>query len=599
MYFDLQLWRMTLGLRWRIVLAVLLGLLALAAGIARFAFLGALLALVFRGAPFGQLTLPLAGVAAAIILRAMLEHSRTMVAHHTAARIQETLRARLFDKIAALGPGWFAGERTGGVMLSMVDGVEQLQTFFGQYLPQVCISACAPFAIFAFMLWWDLPVAAVMLGAALFTLLLPGLSHRQNRHAAVARQKAFKAYAEEFLDAMQGLPTLKAFGQGAAYGRMLAAKARALSDSTLKVLALSVMNRGLTDLGTALGAAIALALGAYRVTHGLMSIEALLVILMAGTEIFRPLRDLRSVLHQGMSGQSAAEGIRTLLDTGGFAPTGGATTLTAASRQPAIAFEHVEFAYPGGRGAALKGLDFALSPGERVGVVGPSGAGKTSIVRLLLRLYDPQAGTVRIGTQDLRGLDPEQVRAQIAVVAQDTYLFFGTIEDNLRLGRPAATMSEVESASRAANAHDFIVALPEGYRTVIGERGTRLSGGQRQRLAIARALLRDAPILILDEALSSVDAENEAVIQEALDRLMRGRTTLILAHRLSSVIGADRILVLDDGQVVDSGHHDELIRREGPYRRLMGSQAADGRDSAATIAEHTGRSRLARLSGSS
>jgi ATP-binding cassette subfamily C protein CydCD len=213
-----------------------------------------------------------------------------------------------------------------------------------------------------------------------------------------------------------------------------------------------------------------------------------------------------------------------------------------------------------------------------VGIVGPSGAGKSSIVRLLLRAYDPQSGTVRIGDHDLRALDPDEIRRSIAVVAQDTYLFYGTIEDNIRLGRPDASVQEVEAASRAANAHAFIQALPDGYQTLIGERGMRLSGGQRQRLAIARAVLRDAPILILDEALSSVDAENEAVIQDALDRLMENRTTLILAHRLSSVIGADRILVMEGGRVIESGRHDELIRRDGPYRRLMGSQttAEDG-----------------------
>ena len=231
-------------------------MLALAAGIARFAFLGWFLALVFQGAPFRELALPLAGIAVAIVLRAVLEHARTMVAHRTAARVQETLRARLFDKIVALGPGWFASERTGGVMLSMVDGVEQLQTFFGQYLPQLFISACAPFAIFAFMMWWDVPVASVMLAAAIFTLILPSLVHRQNRRAAIARQKAFKAYGEEFLDAMQGLPTLKAFGQGKAYGRMLAAEGEsAFATSTLWVLAVSVLTRGITDLGMALGAA--------------------------------------------------------------------------------------------------------------------------------------------------------------------------------------------------------------------------------------------------------------------------------------------------------------------------------------------------------
>ena len=173
----------------------------------------------------------------------------------------------------------------------------------------------------------------------------------------------------------------------------------------------------------------------------------------------------------------------------------------------------------------------------------------------------------------------------IAVVSQDTWLFHGSVEENLRLGRPDATEADLVAAARAANAHDFIMGLPDGYQTAIGERGSQLSGGQRQRLAIARALLRDAPILVLDEALSSVDAENEAVIQQALDRLMTGRTTLILAHRLSSVIGADRILVLEDGAVVQSGTHAALIAQEGPYRRLMGPQMAETRDSEIVLAE--------------
>ena len=249
-----------------------------------------------------------------------------------------------------------------------------------------------------------------------------------------------------------------------------------------------------------------------------------------------------------------------------------------------IAFDAVGFAYPGGRRAAHQGLSFSIAAGERVGIVGPSGSGKSTIVRLLLRLHDPQSGAVRIGGHDLRALDPEAVRRMIAVVAQDTYLFHGSIEDNLRLGCPDASEADLVAVARAANAHDFIEALPDGYQTVIGERGARLSGGQRQRIAIARALLRDAPILVLDEALSSVDAENEAVIQQALDRLMAGRTTLILAHRLSSVINADRILVLADGAVADSGRHAELIARDGPYRRLMGPQLAERGDDVAPLA---------------
>jgi ATP-binding cassette subfamily C protein CydCD len=569
MHFDLKLWRMTSGLRGRIGLSAALGLLALAVGIARFAFLGQFLAGVFRGE---TLVLPLLAAAAAILLRAWLDHRRTMIANRTAARVQENLRGRLFDTIIALGPAWFGAERTGGVMLSMVDGVEQLQSFFGQYLPQVTIAVCAPFAIFAFIACWDVPVASVMLAAALFTLVLPATVHRRTASASRHRHAAFRSFGEEFLDAVQGLPTLKAFGQSAAYGRMLADKARALSDSTFWALALNVLTRAFTDLGTALGSAAALALGAYRVRHGEMSIDALLIVLMAGTEIFRPLRDLRAVLHQGLNGQAAANGINALLDAEAPQPGG----IRSAALTPEIVFDDVSFAYPGGRRPAHAGLSFRVGAGERVGIVGPSGSGKSTIVRLLSRLYEPLGGAIRIGGRDLASLDPAQVRDMIAVVSQDTYLFHGTVEDNLRLGRPDATLAELVAAATAANAHGFILALPQGYQTVIGERGMQLSGGQRQRLAIARAVLRDSPILVLDEALSSVDAENESIIQQALDRLMIGRTTLILAHRLSSVIGADRILVLGSGGVAQSGKHRALIAVPGPYRDLMGPQLTGG-----------------------
>ncbi|HEY1931950.1 MAG TPA: ABC transporter ATP-binding protein, partial [Acetobacteraceae bacterium] len=464
---------------------------------------------------------------------------------------------------------------------------------FGAYLPQLIIAACAPLVIFAVLAWWDVPTAAVLLVAALATLALPMLIHRADKRAAIARSAAFKAFGEEFLDAVQGLPTLKAFGQSGAFAEKLAERARGLSNSTFWVLALGLLTRFFTDFGTGLGAAAAIAVGAWRVRHGEMSLEALLIVLMAGTEIFRPLRDLRTVLHQGMTGQAAAAGINALLDAPVTAPGAPSVIPVKAGTQalgsrfrgnddaalmPSIAFDAVRFAYPGGRRAAHQGLSFAIAAGERVGVVGPSGSGKSTIVRLLLRLHDPQGGTVRIGGQDLRSLDPEAVRRMIAIVAQDTYLFHGTVEENLRLGRPDATEADIAAAARAANALDFIEALPDGYQTVIGERGARLSGGQRQRIAIARALLRDAPILVLDEALSSVDAENEAVIQQALDRLMAGRTTLILAHRLSSVINADRILVLDNGSVAQTGTHAELIAHEGPYRRLMGPQLGERSD---------------------
>ncbi|MDE2515424.1 MAG: ABC transporter ATP-binding protein [Rhodospirillales bacterium] len=570
MYFDRRLWAMMAGLRLRVAGAVGLGLLAMGFGILRFVFLGQMLALAFKGAAWPGIAIAAAATGVCILLRAGLDHARAVLAQETAGRVQAQLRARLFDRIAALGPAWFGAERTGGVMLAVIDGVEQLQTFFGAYLPQLIIAGCAPLVIFAILAWWDVPVAAVMLLAAIATMGLPMLIHHADRRAARARSAAFKSFAEEFLDAVQGLPTLKAFGQSSAFAARLAARARALSDSTFWVLALGLLTRFFTDLGTGLGAAAAIVLGAWRVRHGEMSLEALLIVLMAGTEIFRPLRDLRSVLHQGMVGQSAATAVHALLDAQSGMPVRHAPRVE--NLTPAIAFEQVGFAYPGRRGDAHAGLDFSIAAGETVGIVGPSGAGKSTILRLLLGEAAPQSGTIRIGGHDLASLDADQVRAMIAIVAQDTTLFDGSIADNLRLGRPEASEAEMIAAAHAANAHDFIAALPQGYATRIGERGASLSGGQRQRIAIARAVLRDAPILILDEALSSVDAANEVTIQQALDRLMRGRTTLILAHRLSSVIGADRILVLDRGRVVDSGTHAALIARPGIYRRLMGPQ---------------------------
>ena len=621
MYFDRRLWELTSGLRGRIALAIGLGILAAGFGIARIVFLGMLLAGVFTGVDPGNLVLLAAGVAGAVLLRALFDHARTVIAHQNALIVQENLRGKLYDKIAELGPAWFAGERTGGVMLSVVDGVEQLQSFFGQFVPQASVAALTPIAIFAVIVWWDAPVALVMLIAALVTLVAPASFQIIERRTSMARQQAMKGFGSEFLDAVQGLPTLKAFGQSTAYGRRLAERARLLSETTMRVLSTSVMTRGITDAGIAIGAAAALALGVWRVSHGLMSIEALLIVLMAGTEVFRPLRDLRSVLHQGMVGQAAASGIHALLqaeplvkatptavpsptlwervarlDRGELAespgiraaarphtptlsPAGGeGVVLPAPAVFPIIEFDDVHFAYPGGRGPAHDGLSFSVAAGEKIGIVGPSGSGKSSVARLLLRLFDPQSGSVRIGGHDLRNLDPDLLRGQIAVVHQDTYLFHGTVEENVRLGKPDATQAELEQAARDANAHEFIRQLPQGYHTIIGERGVNLSGGQRQRLAIARALLRDSPILVLDEALSSVDAENESVIQQALDRLAQGRTTLILAHRLSSVIGADRILVLDHGRVVESGRHADLIRRDGPYRRLMGAQAEERGD---------------------
>jgi ABC-type multidrug transport system fused ATPase/permease subunit len=579
MHIEPRLYAFTAGVRWRIVGAVAVGLIAVALGVARLALLGWLIGRLFQGATLDQLHGPIALVAGVMVLRGVFEHWRNMVAHHTAALVQKRLRRILFDRIAKLGPGYVGRQRSGAITLSLVDGVEQLETYFGQFLPQFAVSLLTPVLIFAFVAWLDAPIALVMLAAALFALFAPAAWHKFDTERSVIRQTAYAHFAAEFLDAIQGLATLKSFGQSSAKADDLATKARDLFQSTMWVLATNALARGITDISIAAGAAGALGYGAYRVADGAMGLPVLLVIVMMGVEIFRPMRDLRNVLHQGMVGMSAAQGIYAILDAEPEVKDEHEDAKTALP-PASITFEGVRFRYPGAPRIVHDDLSFAVKTGERVGVVGPSGCGKSSIVRLLLRFLDPEGGAVKVGDIDLRQMSLEDLRRQIAVVNQDTFLFHGTIGENIRMGGPDAGQDQVIDAAKAANIHDFIQTLPQGYETLVGEKGIKLSGGQRQRVAIARALLRDAPILVLDEALSAVDAENEAVIQQALDRLMRGRTTLILAHRLSSVIDCDRVLVLDEGKVVEEGPHTELMARGGTYAGLMAEQAreAEGSD---------------------
>ena len=624
MYLDPRLLALTEGVRLRIFAAALVGLLAVGAGIARLAVAAIVIVkVIHEGAAFSTLTWALVAIAGLIMLRSILQYFQEVISHHTASIVKVQLRKRLYDHALALGPGYFDQVRTGDVLMSLADGVEKLEAFFGKYLPQLIVAALAPVIIFVFMAIIDLQTGFIFLGFALFTLVIPNLFHRWNRRSSMARRQAYGDLGAEFLDAVQGLGTLKAFGQSRARGQLLADRARNLYRTTMGVLAANSATHSITVLGISAGAAVALGLGALRVSDGNLELRALLIVLMLGVEIFRPLRELVLLYHEGILAMSSAEAIFDVLDTpveikdkakvglaagsgpndsgetskaavtngehggisekgdtsGSYAEAGGAEGWLS----PELSFEEVSFAYNRGRRPALHKVSFKLRAGETLGLVGPSGAGKSTVVWLILRFIDPQEGRVLLGGRDLRDLPLEFLRQHIAAVTQDTYLFDGTVADNLRFGNPEASQEELETAARAANAHHFISELPQGYETRVGERAVRLSGGQKQRVAIARAILKNAPILVLDEALSSVDAENEALIQEALERLMHGRTTLVIAHRLSSVVNADRIVVLDNGRMVESGSHRELVAQAGAYAQLMVQQQQES-DEEATVA---------------
>ena len=553
-------------------MGVVFGLLTAAAGVSRLAMSGYAVALVFRGEPMTTVSLAIAGVAASILARGVFQYAKEMTGHKTALGIQIALRRALFARALELGPAALAKRRTGDVLISLVEGVEQLESYFGEYLPQLFVGLITPIGLFAFMAFLDLPTALIYLVFAIGTLLAPALFQRWNERGSWARREAYGDMSADFLDSVQGLATLKAFGQSTARGDALAIKARQVFRATMAILVANQATVGVTWLGISGGAAVALGWGALRVGDGALELTTLLVVVMMGVEVFRPLRELTLLYHEGMLGMASAHAVFDLIEADPQVIEAADARRPGGETEPSLRFADLTFAYPGRPEPALQDIDLAVAPGETVAVVGPSGAGKSTLVWLATRFYDPGSGVVSIGGHDLRDVPIDWAREQVSVVAQDTYLFHGTVAENLRFGGPDADMGQLEEAARVANALDFIRALPDGFDTVIGERGIRLSGGQRQRIAIARALLKDAPILVLDEALSSVDAESEATIQAALDRLMEGRTTLVVAHRLSSVVGADRIVVLDGGRVAEQGAHADLIAGDGLYSRLMAAQ---------------------------
>jgi ABC-type multidrug transport system fused ATPase/permease subunit len=355
------------------------------------------------------------------------------------------------------------------------------------------------------------------------------------------RWAAFAALASDYLEATQGMATLRAFGADGTLGARLAGRAHGLYLTTMRQLRISLVETGISTFFVQAGAAAAILAAA---TVG--SAWEVFVVLVIAVECFRPVKGLSDAWHAGYLGITAVDGIEALLAASPAVEDRG--TRRDFPDAPAVTFEHVTFTYPGAPRPAVRDVSFTVEPGRTVALTGPSGAGKSTLAALLHRHHDPDQGRITIGGIDVRDLTLDALRGDVAVVAQDTYLFHGTVAENLRLARPDATDEDLMAAARLAAAHDFIAELPGGYDTPLGERGATLSGGQRQRLAIARALLADAPVLVLDEATSHVDARTE----QALSEVRRGRTCLMIAHRPDTIRQADHVVTLENGTPLET-----------------------------------------------
>ncbi|GAA5154753.1 ABC transporter ATP-binding protein [Pseudonocardia eucalypti] len=518
-------------------------------------------------------------LAGLIVLRMVLIWASSMVAQHTGAATTERLRERAFGKLAELGPVHIAGARTGPIREALVDGVTALEGYYGRYLPSLLAGIAAPVAVVALLAVRDGWLAVLVATFAVAALALPPLWGRVLRLRSSQTMETYLALGAEFLDTLQGMVTLKAFGAAGRRRAELAATSDRLIATWNREMAVALVTGAIYALAITAGMAAVATVAALRVADGGLAVGTLFLALFLTREALRPIGVLSGAFHQTYSANDAATRVQTLLDTPPPAPVRPGLSPVPVPRA-SVSFDRVTFGYDGDR-RALDGLSMEIEPAETVAVVGPSGAGKTTVAALLLRFADPDSGTVRIGGHDLRDIPPEQLRSLVALVAQDTYLFGDTVRANLLLAKPHADEAELVGATRAAHVHDAILDLPDGYDTLLGERGQGLSGGQRQRLAIARALLADTPILVLDEATASVDAATEASITAALREVTARRTTLVIAHRLSTVRHADRIVVLDAGRVVEIGTHDDLLARGGAYARLISAQEFDRKEALA------------------
>jgi len=543
---DQRLVRRARPVRRLLALDTVLGALSAGLVLVQAVLIARIVASAFSGASLGDVSVDLALLVLAFAGRGVLTWGFEVAGRRAASTVLSELRLELVERRLRTQPLTLDRAESGEVAATAVQGVEGLEAYFARYLPQVVLAIVVPLAVLGLVVAIDPISAGVMLLTLPLVPVFMWLIGRYTEERTRERWLALRLLSTHFLDVVRGLPTLRSFNRGREQAAVLDRIGERYRRTTMGTLRVAFLSGAVLELAATLGVALVAVTAGVRLAGGSLGFQAALTVLVLAPELYLPLRQLATQFHASADGLAVAERMLELIDEP--APTAGGKLVAPSPLDAPVRFEAVSFTYPSRPGLVLDGLDLELYPDETVALVGPSGSGKTTVASLLLRFVDPAAGRLSVGGIDLAHCRPDLWREQLAWVPQRATIFRGTIADNIRLGDPGATVRSVRDAAVLAGADRFVQALPFGYETLVGDGGRPLSAGESRRIALARAFVRNAPLVILDEPTADLDRTSAAVVAEAVERLRSGRMVLLIAHRPELVEHADRVVLLEDGK---------------------------------------------------
>ena len=558
-----------------LVLGIITGIMHQGLAIAASALGAYLVSLALTGSASASILPWICVLIALVFFRAIMSYAEMWYAHKAAYGILAKLRVKLYRAIERIAPNYLLNKRTGDLASTLMADVETLEWFYAHTYGAAVIAVVVPIIVLIVISVLIHPlIALILIPWIILTITVPFWFKEMADTDGKKIRESLAVVNAEVVDGIQGVREILSFGYESHYLQKIRKANKILTSIQTKYGSRQGVENALLNFSMSAGLICVSVLTSFLISKGRVGHEWYAVAVILSIYVFTPVTAISNMARNFGIMKSSTERVFTVLETPETVRD--LVEESGSAEEPmTVVFDQVDFAYKESLPLVLNDVSFRIDRGEIVALIGHSGAGKSTCANLLLRFWDITEGSIQVGGQDIRNLKQKELRDLIMMVPQEVYLFNCSILENIRIGCPDATEHEVMKAAENARIHDFIMELPDQYQATVGERGVQLSGGQRQRIAIARALLKNAPILIMDEAVSNLDTKNEEELSRAMSRLKADRTTMVIAHRLSTILSADRIVVLENGTVVQTGKHDDLINVEGPYRRLIRSQYSE------------------------